>query len=64
MPVFDFKNAPEEKAKAVCTYTIFQSSESTPSPEKPIMLIDNSQQQWKHHLRSLHQSSQTHCFRI
>lgn len=49
MPVFDFKNAPEEKAKAVCTYTIFQSSESTPSPEKPIMLIDNSQQQWKHH---------------
>ena len=49
MPVFDFKNAPEEKAKSVCTYTTFQSSEANPSPEKPIMLIDNRQQQWKHH---------------
>ena len=49
MAVFDFKNTPEDKAKAVCTYTTFQSSETNPSPEKPIMLIDNNQQQWKHH---------------
>ena len=49
MAVFDFKNTPEDKAKAVCTYTTFQSSEANPSPEKPIMLIDNRQQQWKHH---------------
>ena len=49
MAVFDFKNTPEDKAKAVCTYTTFQSSEANPSPEKPIMLIDNQQQQWKHH---------------
>ena len=49
MAVFDFKNTPEDKAKAVCTYTTFQSGEANPSPEKPIMLIDNRQQQWKHH---------------
>ncbi len=49
MPVFDFKNSPEEKNKSVCTYTIFKSSESEPSPEKPIMIIDNHIQQWKHH---------------
>ncbi len=49
MPVFDFKNSPEEKNKSVCTYTIFKSSESEPSPEKPIMIIDNHMNQWNHH---------------
>ena len=49
MAVFDFKNSPEEKAKSVCTYTIFKSNESEPSADKPIMVIDNRQQQWKHH---------------
>ena len=47
MPVFDFKNSPEEKKASVCTYTVFQSSESVPSSEKPIMRIDNRQQHWK-----------------
>lgn len=49
MPVFDFKNSPEDKKLSVCTYSTFQSNESTPSPENPIMLIDNSAHQWKHH---------------
>ena len=49
MAVFDFKNSPEEKAKSVCTYTIFKSNESEPSADKPIMVIDNRQQQWNHH---------------
>ena len=47
MPVFDFKNSPEDKKSSVCTYTVFQSSESVPSSEKPIMRIDNRQQHWK-----------------
>ena len=49
MPVFDFSSTPDKKVPAVCTYTTFQSNESMPSPERPIMLIDNKQQQWKHH---------------
>ena len=32
-----------------CTYTTFQSNEKETSPEKPIMILDNSSRQWKHH---------------
>lgn len=49
MPVFDFKNSPEDKNKSVCTYTTFKSNEAEPSAEKPIMLIDNRQRAWRHH---------------
>lgn len=50
MPVFDFNNsAPAEKKAAVCTYKMFKTNESEPSPEKPIMVLDNSKRQWKHH---------------
>jgi len=49
MPVFDFKNTPDNKNYSECTYTVFSSDVNTPSAEKPIMLIDNSQRQWKHH---------------
>ena len=49
MPVFDFKNEPADKNQSVCTYTTFRSNESEPSPENPIMLIANTQRQWKHH---------------
>lgn len=31
------------------TYTTFQSNEKETSPEKPIMILDNSSRQWKHH---------------
>ena len=49
MPVFDFKNTPDKKNPAECTYTIFYSSESNPTPERPIMLIDNQSQHWAEH---------------
>ena len=51
MPVFDFSGASDKKpgVQSECTYTTFQSSENETSPEKPIMILDNSSRQWKHH---------------
>lgn len=49
MPVFDFSSTPDAKNPSICTYTTFQSNESNPSPENPILLIDNKQQKWEHH---------------
>lgn len=49
MPVFDFKDIPDSKAPAVCTYTVFQSVENEATPEKPIMLLDNSSNAFVHH---------------
>jgi ATP-dependent Lon protease len=52
MAVFDFSESPEsikEKQDAVCTYTTFKSNNSEPSAEKPIMILDNSKKEWKHH---------------
>ncbi len=51
MPVFDFSGASDKKpgVQSECTYTIFQSDENETSPEKPIMILDNSSRQWKHH---------------
>ena len=51
MPVFDFSGASDKKpgVQSECTYTIFQSNEKETSPEKPIMILDNSSRQWKHH---------------
>ncbi|MBQ8184630.1 MAG: AAA family ATPase [Lachnospiraceae bacterium] len=49
MPVYDFSNVPSDKNFSECTYTIFQSNESLPSAENPILLIDNRQQKWQHH---------------
>ena len=49
MPVFDFSSTPDAKNPSICTYTTFQSNESNPSPEKPILLIDNKNHQWEHH---------------
>lgn len=49
MPVFDFSKEPDSKNPPECTYTTFRSDETTPSPEKPLLLLDNSRQQWKHH---------------
>lgn len=48
MPVFDFKAQKEDK-KEINTYTTFSSSESEASAEKPILLLDNSRREWKHH---------------
>ena len=49
MPVFDFNDAPDKKNPAECTYTTFQSSEPEASPEKPILILDNSRRKWRHH---------------
>ena len=51
MPVFDFSSTPENEKKQdpVCTYTMFRSNEAAASPEKPILILDNSSEQWKHH---------------
>ncbi|MCC8067958.1 MAG: ATP-dependent Lon protease, partial [Clostridiales bacterium] len=50
MPVFDFSNdTPAKKKAAECTYSVIYTNESAASAEKPILLLDNSQRQWKHH---------------
>ena len=51
LPVFDFSGASDKKpgVQSECTYTTFQSNEKETSPEKPIMILDNSSRQWKHH---------------
>ena len=49
MPVFDFSNTKTEKKDPECTYTMFQSNEKVPSAEKPILVIENRNRQWKHH---------------
>lgn len=49
MPVFDFSNTSEEEKQLECTYTIFHSNETTASPEKPILVLDNKERKWEHH---------------
>ena len=51
MQVFDFSGASDKKpgVQSECTYTTFQSNEKETSPEKPIVILDNSSRQWKHH---------------
>ncbi len=50
MPVFDFNNSnPQEKEEAVCTYRIFRTDADTTSPEQPLLVLDNSKREWKHH---------------
>ena len=49
MPVFDFSNSQDAKSVPQCTYTTFRSNETSASIEKPILLLDNKTQAWKHH---------------
>ena len=49
MPVFDFNDTSDNKNHSECTYTTFRSNETTTSPEKPILLLDNHKRAWKHH---------------
>ncbi|MDD6211560.1 MAG: AAA family ATPase [Clostridiales bacterium] len=49
MPVFDFSDASDTKKPAECTYTVFQSNESVPTPECPILILDNRKRKWEHH---------------
>lgn len=49
MPVYDFNNSPSGSREPVCTYTIFYTNESEPSAEHPLLVLDNSAGQLKHH---------------
>ena len=49
MPVFDFSKSEEEKNNAECTYTIFKSDEPVATANKPMVVLDDSKRQWKHH---------------
>lgn len=53
MPVFDFSNEPAPKGEAMCTYETFWSKEISATPEKPIVVLDNSNRKWKHHSRGI-----------
>lgn len=49
MPVFDFSNLTEEQREPECTYAVFQSDAKKPAPGSPLLLLDNSKKEWKHH---------------
>ena len=50
MPVFDFSSSTSVKTDEFeCTYRIVRSNEAKASPEKPILVLDNREQEWKHH---------------
>ena len=49
MPVFDFNNTPDTKEPVKCTYITFASDADHASAEKPILILDNSKKEWKHH---------------
>lgn len=49
MPVFDFKNSPEDPKVAECTYEVFYSSQPEASKERPILVLDNTEGWLKHH---------------
>ena len=48
MPVFDFSAAPADKneTKSQCTYTTFRSNETEATPEKPVLILDNSRRDY------------------
>ena len=49
MPVFDFNNSPQDGKEPECTYKVFYSNESETSAEHPILVLDNSAGELKHH---------------
>ena len=51
MPVFDFSDTPKKEEEPQCTYTVYYSNEPAASPEKPMLVLDNSSRDWRHHSR-------------
>lgn len=49
MAVFDFNDVSYQTEPSECTYTIFRSNENVATAENPILILDNSRRQWKHH---------------
>ena len=63
MPVFDFSAAPADKkeTKSQCTYTTFRSNETKATPEKPVLILDNSKRVETSFLRIFFQSCEADC---
>ena len=49
MPVYDFNHLPDNEKSPECTYTVFYSNESAATPEHPMLVLDNSGSQLRHH---------------
>ncbi len=49
MPIFDFSGSADKIKEAECTYTVFYSDNTSPTPECPILILDNRERQWSHH---------------
>ena len=49
MPVFDFSGSTDKKQESICTYTSFRSKETEATWEKPMLILENTKRQWKHH---------------
>ena len=49
MPVFDFSGSSSEPKEPVCTYEVFYSSQATPDPDHPVLVLDAAPGGLKHH---------------
>ena len=49
MPVFDFSGSSSETKEPVCTYEVFYSSQATPDPDHPVLVLDAAPGGLKHH---------------
>ena len=49
MPVYDFNHSSSDSRESVCTYTVFYTNEPEASAEHPLLVLDNSAGQLKHH---------------
>lgn len=49
MPVFDFADKPQEENKSACTYHVFASNEPFADAQHPILILDHTKREWKHH---------------
>lgn len=47
MPVFDFSKIPEKNTEPVCTYDVYYANSHVINADKPVLIIDNSEQEWE-----------------
>ena len=53
MPVFDFAQEEKENGEAIKTYTTFKSNEPDASPERPILVLKDSDGKMTHHVNGI-----------
>lgn len=53
MPVFDFKDKPDNNSEPVCTYKTFQSWANEASKDTPLMVIANPDAAFTHHTNGM-----------